>query len=194
MGHAGTLDPMATGLLIVLIGSATKRQDDFMKLDKWYEAEVKLGYESTTEDGEGVITARDPKKQPTDKEIETALQFFKGEIQQIPPRHSAIKIDGKRAYKRARDGEMIEMPPRVVTIYEINELIYEFPYVRFKVHVSSGTYIRSLARDIGEQLGTGGYLSALRRTAIGEWAVADALSPEVEIKELQQGIIAVDTA
>lgn len=194
MGHAGTLDPMATGLLIVLVGNATKQQDNFMKRDKWYEVEVKLGYESTTEDGEGTITAHNLEKQPTYRDIENALKSFRGEIQQVPPRHSAIKIDGERAYKRARNGEMIEMPPRMITIYEIEKLVYEFPYVRFMVHVSSGTYIRSLARDIGEELGTGGYLSALRRTSIGEWTVANALSPEAEMKKLQQGIIAVDTA
>lgn len=192
MGHAGTLDPMASGLLIVLIGSATKRQQDFMKLDKWYEAEVKLGYESTTEDAEGEITAFKPEKRPTYRDIETALQSFRGEIQQVPPRHSAIKIDGQRAYKRARNGEMIEMPPRTVTVHKITRLEYEFPYVRFAVHVSSGTYIRSLARDVGTALGTGGYLSALRRTTIGDWMITNALSPEAETKELQQAVVALE--
>lgn len=173
VGHAGTLDPFATGLLIILLGDATKKATEFLKLDKVYEATVMLGKTSTTGDPEGEITETSDRR-PTRDEVETALVKFQGEITQTPPQFSAIKIGGQRAYKLARKGEAVEIPTRQVTIYSCELLDYEYPQIRIRTHVSSGTYIRSLAEDIGAALGTGAYCSALRRTKIADWAVDKA--------------------
>lgn len=174
IGHAGTLDPFATGLLIVLVGKEfTKRQDEFMKQDKEYEATLKLGEESTTGDPEGEIKKVGARAYLVE-EVEEALQKFTCEIEQTPPAHSAIKINGERAYKKARKGEQFEIPKRKVTIYNLDLIDYEYPFVKFKVKCSSGTYVRTLGMDIAEELGTKGYLTELRRTKIGEHDVKDA--------------------
>ena len=176
VGHAGTLDPLATGLLIVLVGKdATKRQAEFMKLDKEYQVELKLGQTSTTDDDEGEKTKVSDTR-PSEQEVRESIDSFVGEIQQVPPIFSAIKVDGKRAYKQARAGKEVKMEPRTVTIYSVTDSEYDYPYVRFTAKVSSGTYIRSLARDIGQKLGTGAYMSNLRRTKIGERSLKDAQS------------------
>ena len=179
VGHAGTLDPMATGLLVVLAGNMTKQQDSFMKKDKVYEAEVTLGARSDTDDGEGVLvsTGYDVRSTKIGKEeIAEALNTFVGEIEQMPPQYSAIKLNGQKAYEIARKGEKAELKLRKVTINSIENIEVNGNLVRFSCHVSSGTYIRSLARDLGEKLGCGGYLSALRRTSIGEYSVDEALA------------------
>ena len=173
VGHAGTLDPLATGLLIVLIGSATKQQDQLMKQDKTYEAQITLGSTSDTFDSEGLKRAVSVKK-PSISQILATLDKFTGQIEQIPPQHSAIKIDGKRAYALARAGQSPEMKPRSIMIHSIELKNYKYPVLQLTCAVSSGTYIRSLANDIGEHLNVGGYLSALRRTRIGSWDIADA--------------------
>jgi tRNA pseudouridine55 synthase len=173
VGHAGTLDPLATGLLIVLVGDECKNQDKYMKLDKTYEVQLKLGETSTTDDAEGGIT-KISDKTPTKEEVINTINSFLGEIKQVPPIFSAIKVDGKRAYKLAREGHKPEMNPRVVTIHSIMDIEYKYPYVNFTTSVSSGTYIRSLVRDIGEKLDIGAYMSDLRRTKIGDKLVADA--------------------
>lgn len=183
VGHAGTLDPLATGLLIVLIGKATKRQDDFMKQDKVYEVALKLGQTSTTADEEGEKTTVSD-RQPSKAEVEQAIKHFVGTISQIPPAYSAIKIDGQRAYKLARAGKAVVIEPRKVTIYSVEQIEYEYPTVTFTTKVSSGTYIRTLATDIGEKLGTGAYMSDLRRTNIGAYNLKDALSMEEVSAEL----------
>lgn len=173
VGHAGTLDPLATGLLIVLIGKATKRQDEFMKLDKVYEVEMKLGETSTTADAEGEKKAVSDTV-PTEKAVLEALESFQGPISQVPPAFSAIKVNGQRAYKLARAGKEVKLEPRQVTIYDITEVDYQYPILKFTTKVSSGTYIRSLVVDLGEKLGTGAYMTALRRTSIGEYSVKKA--------------------
>jgi tRNA pseudouridine55 synthase len=165
VGHTGTLDPMATGLLILVLGGYTKRAEEFSKLDKLYEAEITLGAASTTGDREGKITAGSD-KQPQKSAVEAVLGQFKGEILQKPHKYSAVKIDGQRAYKAARAGKTVEIEPRKVKIYEITDVKYDYPRLTFTTKVSSGTYIRSMAEDIGQKLGTGAYLSALKRTAI----------------------------
>jgi tRNA pseudouridine55 synthase len=182
VGHAGTLDPLATGLLIILVGKATKRQDDLMKKDKIYEVEVTLGQTSTTDDGEGDKTVVND-KQPTKDDISNLLNQFTGEIQQIPPAFSAIKINGKRAYKMARDGQEVKIEPRQVSIYSIENAVYNYPKLTFTTKVSSGTYIRSLARDMGAKLGTGAYMSQLRRVSIGEYDIKDSLSVDKVIRD-----------
>jgi tRNA pseudouridine55 synthase len=177
VGHAGTLDPFATGLLIVLLGDATKSAGDFLKLDKVYEATIKLGAVSTTGDPEGEITIVSDTT-PTPQRVLEALDGFRGEIRQRPPMYSAIKIKGQRAYDLARAGKEFEIPERIVTIYDIELLDYAYPEIKIRTHVSSGTYIRTLAEDVGKALETGAYCSELRRTRIGEYSVAKAVSIE----------------
>lgn len=173
VGHTGTLDPFATGLMILVTGKETKNAANYSKLDKVYEATIRLGEVSTTGDPEGEI-AKSSNKVPTQIEIEDAVKRFVGEIQQRPPVYSAIKINGQRAYKLARKGVEVEIPVRTVTIYSLDILEYAYPNVKIRAHVSSGTYIRTLAEDLGNILGTGAYCSQLRRTAIAQWRVEDA--------------------
>lgn len=174
VGHAGTLDPQAEGLMIILVGKAYTRQaDSFLKLDKVYEVEATLGQTSTTGDCEGEITTTSH-AQPTLEQIKEALMQFEGEIMQTPPAYSAIKVDGQRAYKLARAGKEVKLQPRKVTIHSIELIDYTYPKLTFRAHVSSGTYIRSLTEDIGSLLGTGAYMSALVRTAIGTHKLEDA--------------------
>jgi tRNA pseudouridine55 synthase len=166
VGHAGTLDPFATGLLVILLGDATSRSDEFLKLDKVYEATIHLGKTSTTGDLEGEMTDISD-RQPTEAEMHAALGQFKGSITQIPPAYSAIKINGQRAYKLAREGKEVEVPARNVTIHSIELLEYKYPEIKIRTNVSSGTYIRTLAEDIGNNLRVGAYCKGLRRTSIG---------------------------
>ena len=197
VGHTGTLDPFATGLLILLSGKMTKKSSEFLKLDKTYEATLKLGYTSTTGDPEGQIRKyliediSEPGKArisaispvatgeidacPKLSIIEFVLGSFIGEINQTPPKFSAIKVNGQRAYKLARKGADFEIPSRKVKIYSIDILDYSYPELKIRVHCSSGTYIRTLAEDIGKALNTGAYLTALRRTNIANYSVDDAL-------------------
>ena len=177
VGHAGTLDPFATGLLIILLGDGTKKATEFLKLDKVYEATITLGATSTTGDPEGEITEVND-RQPTRQEIEAALQKFTGRITQTPPAYSAIKVNGQRAYKLARKGQEVEIPTREVEIYSIELLDYTYPEIKIRTHVSSGTYIRSLAEDIGTLLGTEAYCSALRRTKIADFDIRNATGLE----------------
>ncbi len=174
VGHTGTLDPFATGLLIILAGKATKKSDEFLKKDKEYEATVRLGETSTTGDIEGEIT-KVSEKIPTLDEIKSVCKKLTGEIEQTVPIFSAVKINGERAYKLARKGKEVEMPIRKVTIYSLEILDYTYPELKIRTHVSSGTYIRTLGEDIGKLLGTGAYLTALRRTKIADYSVADSL-------------------
>ena len=178
IGHTGTLDPAATGLLVLVLGSYTKRAGEFSQLDKVYEAEMTLGYTSTTGDREGELT-KVSDKPPAKQAADAALDRFKGEILQKPHKYSAVKIGGQRAYKAARAGKTVEIEPRKVNIYEITDVKYEYPTLSFTCKVSSDTYIRSLAEDIGAALGTGAYLSTLRRTQVGGFSVVDALKTEV---------------
>jgi len=174
VGHTGTLDPFATGLMIVVVGEYCKRAGEFSKLDKSYEATLCLGQTSSTGDPEGEVTSVSDRK-PSEQEVRDALVPFRGVISQTPPSFSAIKIDGVRAYKLARAGKTVEMPTREVTIHELELLGYEYPEVRIHTHVGSGTYIRTLAEDIGKKLETGAYLTALRRTTVGKYDIKDAM-------------------
>lgn len=177
VGHAGTLDPFATGLLIILLGDATKRSDEFLKQDKTYEAIITLGATSSTGDPEGELTPVSDKI-PSSEAVQAVIGNFTGPITQTPPAYSAIKINGQRAYKLARKGQDVDIPSRQVTIHSLEVIRYDYPKLHIRTHVSSGTYIRSLAQDIGEALGAGAYCSQLRRTVIGDFNIAD--STEVE--------------
>jgi tRNA pseudouridine55 synthase len=184
VGHTGTLDPFATGLMILVVGKECKNAGSYSKLDKVYEAVIRLGQTSTTGDPEGEI--RDMSDVvPNREELEKTLIKFTGEITQRPPVYSAIKIGGERAYKLARAGKSVEIPERQVTIYSLELIDYDYPEVRIRAHVSSGTYIRSLAEDIGKELGTGAYCKELRRISIADWNVADAQNLAEFEQELQ---------
>jgi tRNA pseudouridine55 synthase len=177
VGHTGTLDPFATGLMIIVTGKECRNAGTYSKLDKVYEATIRLGQTSTTGDPEGEITNVSDTK-PTLDEVAAALKLFVGKIQQKPPIYSAIKVNGQRAYKLARDGgtaETIEIPVRTVSIYSLELLEYTYPDIKIRVHVSSGTYVRTLAEDIGLQLGTGAYCAALRRTKIADFSIDDSV-------------------
>jgi tRNA pseudouridine55 synthase len=171
VGHTGTLDPFATGLMILLSGTFTRRAGEFSKLDKVYEATIRLGAISSTGDPEGEITEQLVQDIPSEQQVRQTIKTFLGKITQTPPVFSAIKINGQRAYKLARAGQAVEMPSREVEIYSIELLSYEYPHIKIRAHVSSGTYIRTLAQDIGDLLGTGAYVTKLRRTKVGSYDI-----------------------
>lgn len=184
VGHAGTLDPNATGLLIIGTGTDTKKLGALTtNTKKTYEAEIILGAISDTLDVDGTIT-RFPKQivEPKEQEVKQTLITFIGEQMQMPPQYSAIKIKGKKSYDLARQGKEVKLGLRKINIYKINFIDYSYPILKITCEVSSGTYIRSLARDIGEKLKTGAYLTNLRRTQVGEYKVQKAVS----LQELQQ--------
>lgn len=174
IGHAGTLDPLATGVLIVCIGKATKRVVEIQSGEKEYIADVVLGATTPSGDLEHPIDQTYPTDHITREKIEEALASLTGERFQVPPVYSAKMIDGKRAYEYAREGEEVEMRKALINIYEIEIVELSMPLLRIRVRCSKGTYIRSLAIEIGEALGSGAHLSALRRTRSGEYLVEDA--------------------
>ncbi|XZF13377.1 tRNA pseudouridine(55) synthase TruB [Chitinophagaceae bacterium MMS25-I14] len=174
IGHCGTLDPLATGLLICCTGSFTKKITDYQKLPKEYTGIIHLGAFTPTYDLESEPEDFKPYEHLSEADIIAATKAFTGDIMQVPPIHSAIKKDGKRAYELARKGEEIELAARPVTISEFEITAIKLPEIHFRVACSTGTYIRSLAHDYGQALGCGGYLQELRRTKIGDYKVEDA--------------------
>ncbi len=186
VGHAGTLDPLATGLLIVCTGKFTKEINLYMGMEKEYEATFTVGATTPTYDLESEPTDHKPFAQLTQASIQSAVDQLTGAIWQVPPQHSAIKKDGKPVYLSARKGIEVKLDPRPVTIYSFEITKIELPLLHCKIVCSTGTYIRSLAHDLGQLLQTGAYMSSLRRTRIGEFRVANALSPD----QLQQLIVA----
>lgn len=178
VGHAGTLDPLAEGVLIILVGKATKRQREFLATEKEYTATIRLGVTSNTDDADGILTERVNQAPPTRSAIERILRGFIGEIEQIPPAFCAVKIDGRKAYELARKGIAPALMPRRIHIREIKMLSYRWPLVRIRVVCSSGTYIRSIARDLGEILGVGGYIQSLVRMRSGTFTLWGAIPLE----------------
>ncbi len=182
VGHTGTLDPMATGVLVLCLGKATKKVQEMTGYDKEYVAEITLGATSNTDDAEGEIKSSKlpapSSKLPTDDEIQNILKEFKGKIKQVPPQFSAKKIKGRRAYQMARKGQKVGLKPVEITIHELELLDYKWPILKIRVLCSKGTYLRSLARDMGQKLGVGGYLSALNRTKVGNFSLNKAVSIE----------------
>lgn len=178
IGHAGTLDPLATGLLIICTGKFTKRIEEFQAQEKEYTGEFVIGQTTPSHDLETEVSQAVDCSQLRDEQIYAAAKKLTGTLQQIPPLHSAIKVDGKRAYKFARKGKEIELKPREVTVsvFEITKI--QIPVIGFRIVCSKGTYIRSLARDFGNDLRVGAYLSSLCRTRIGDFKLADAKTLE----------------
>ena len=176
VGHAGTLDPLATGLLIICTGKFTKQINTYMAQEKEYTGSFMLGATTPTYDLESEPVDFKPTDYLTSQVIIDATNAFTGEIMQVPPAHSAIKVDGKRVYELARQGKEVKLEPRKLTIYSFEIMAIELPRIDFRVVCSTGTYIRSLAHDFGKALGCGAYLSSLRRTRIGSFKVDDALS------------------
>jgi tRNA pseudouridine55 synthase len=185
VGHAGTLDPLATGVMIICTGKATKRIEEFQYQTKEYIATLQLGATTPSFDLEKEIDARYPTEHITRELIEQTIPTFKGEIWQVPPVYSAVKVDGKRAYDYARDGQEIELKPKLLVIDEIDVLNFSWPVLTIRVVCSKGTYIRALARDIGAALQSGAHLTALERTRIGNVKLEDCL----EIEDLLEKII-----
>jgi tRNA pseudouridine55 synthase len=182
VGHAGTLDPFATGVLLLLVGKATKLCERLMSEPKQYLATVKLGATTETLDPETPEVVRAGVLPVTRERVEHVLPGFVGEIEQTPPAYSALKIGGRPAYQLAREGETVELKPRRVKVYAIELLRYDWPALELRIDCGRGTYVRSIARDVGEALGTDGYLTALRRTKVGVFS-ADAA---VTVDTLQQ--------
>ena len=174
VGHTGTLDPQATGLLVLLVGKYTKRAPELSKEAKTYEVQMRLGLTSSTGDEEGEKTPVSDMR-PTEAAIAQVLRQFTGEQLQVPPIYSAVKVDGQRAYKLARQGKTVQLEARPITVHELTLTGYHYPEVTLTARVSSGTYVRSLVEDMGAALNTGAYMSGLRRTEVGEFKLGDAL-------------------
>jgi tRNA pseudouridine55 synthase len=178
LGHGGTLDPLATGLLPLLVGPATKFADRLHTASKVYAALVTFGSETTTDDREGAVAREAAVPALSEAELDAALDSFRGEIAQVPPAFAAVKVDGRRAYSRARSGETMELAARPVTIERLAIASWEPPALRLLVVCSTGTYIRSLARDLGRLVGSAAHLGGLRRLAVGAMTLDDALTVE----------------
>jgi tRNA pseudouridine55 synthase len=196
-GHAGTLDPLATGVLVICVGPATRLIQYVQQLPKRYLAVFQLGRRSVTDDIEGEVELVADAPQPTRAHVDAALPQFTGDIQQRPPAHSAIKIDGQRAYELARRGAEVELPARTVAIHRLEILRYEYPELELSIECGSGTYVRSLGRDLAAALGTAAVMSELVRTAIGEFRIEEAialddLTAESLPERLQPPLIALE--
>lgn len=176
IGHAGTLDPMATGLLVILVGKATRISQYLMSVDKVYAGTIKLGEVTNTQDAEGEVLETRPVPALTEAEIRQALQSFIGDQYQLPPMFSAIKIDGVPLYKRAREGEEVEREPRFIRVISYDLTRWAPPELDFRVHCTKGTYVRTLAHDLGQRLGCGAHLKALRRLSSGDLTLDKALT------------------
>lgn len=180
VGHTGTLDPKATGVLVLCLGKATKLAQEITATDKEYIAEITLGATSNTDDQEGEIipSAEGADTNPRTEEVKNVLALFTGTFEQTPPQFSAKKIKGKRAYKEARAGRKVKLDPVKVTVNELELIDYKWPIVKLRIQCGKGFYVRSLARDIGDKLEVGGYLSALQRTRVGQYDINQAVSIE----------------
>jgi tRNA pseudouridine55 synthase len=187
IGHAGTLDPLATGLLIVCTGKSTKKINEYMAQVKEYIGSITLGATTPTYDLESEPENFSSTDGITDVQLNTATHQFTGEILQVPPAHSAIKINGKRVYELARQGKEVKLEPRKVTVYEFVVTKVEMPIVYFRIACSTGTYIRSIAHDYGQALGCGAHLSSLRRTKIGDFNASDAIPLDTLQQKVKEG-------
>jgi tRNA pseudouridine55 synthase len=198
IGHAGTLDPMATGLLIVLVGKATRVSQFIISLDKEYEGTIELGKTTDSQDADGEVMETRPVPPLTEADVKAAMQGFLGDQYQMPPMFSAIKIGGVPLYKKARKGEEVEREPRFIRVMSWDLLKFETPKIDFRLRCTKGTYVRTLGHDLGNKLGCGGHLTALRRTATDRFNVTQALTMEqieaLSIPEIERKLIPVNQA
>ncbi|OIO60197.1 MAG: tRNA pseudouridine(55) synthase TruB [Verrucomicrobia bacterium CG_4_10_14_3_um_filter_43_23] len=195
IGHAGTLDPLATGLLVILVGKATKASQYLMNLDKEYEATMKLGEVTDSHDADGVVTLTRPIPELTEESTKDLMTGFLGDQYQIPPMFSAKKVNGVPLYKMARQGKVIEREPRFITVYKFELLDFALPLVSFRLKCSKGTYVRTIAHDLGEKIGCGSHLTQLRRTTISHLDVTNACTldklEELSLTEIKDILIPV---
>ena len=198
IGHAGTLDPMATGLMILLIGKATRISQYLISLDKEYEGTIELGKVTDSQDADGEVLETRPVPPLTEAEVRTAMQGFIGDQYQTPPMYSAIKIDGVPLYKSARKGEEIEREPRFIRVMSFDLLRFASPHLDFRLQCTKGTYVRTIAHDLGGRLGCGAHLAALRRTATQNFHISQALTLDqieaLSLPEIEKRLIPVHQA
>jgi tRNA pseudouridine55 synthase len=194
IGHTGTLDPLATGVLVLCIGVATRLTEYVQAMPKTYQAGLLLGARSDTDDADGTITPFAVGHIPDRKAVAAALASFVGEIAQVPPAYSAAKVTGRRAYAMARRGQEVVLQPRPVTIYGIDILSYAYPHLDIEVRCGKGTYIRSLARDLGERLACGALIASLRRTRVGVFAVENAVPLDATAEEVRERLLPLEAA
>ena len=194
IGHAGTLDPMATGLLIVLVGKATRVSQYLISLDKEYEGTIEFGKVTDTQDADGEVMETRPVPALTEEQVRAAMQTFLGDQYQTPPMYSAIKIDGVPLYKSARKGEEVEREPRFIRVMNWDLTRFALPRIDFRLRCTKGTYVRTLAHDLGQKIGCGAHLAALRRTATDKFHISQALTFDqiqaLSLPEIEQRLIA----
>jgi tRNA pseudouridine55 synthase len=193
-GQTGTLDPLATGVLVVCLGVATRLAEYVQDMDKVYQAGILFGASSNTDDADGKVTPVEGLVPPLQEEVARALDSFVGDIQQIPPIYSAAKVTGRRAYELARKGKEVSLAARKVRIYSVKLLKYQYPHLEVEVCCGKGTYIRSLARDLGQKLGCGGLIASLRRLRVGPFAVEQAVALDIGADEARQRVLPVSWA
>lgn len=186
VGHTGTLDPLATGVLVICVGAATKLADVVQAMGKTYRSQFRLGATSDTDDADGTVTLVRDAVPPTEEAVRAALARFVGVVEQLPPAYSALKVAGRRAHDLARRGEAVELKPRPVRIDAVRLLDYEWPFVEVEVDCGKGTYIRSIARDLGAKLGCGGLVATLRRTRVGPFTAEQAIGLELSWEEARK--------
>jgi tRNA pseudouridine55 synthase len=194
LGHTGTLDPLATGVLVLCLGRATRLAEYVQQMCKTYLARFRLGAHSDTDDADGTITPVPGATPPDERAVAVCLTAFVGAIPQVPPAYSAAKVTGERAYDRARRGEAVTLQPRPVSIYSIVVRDYAYPHLDLVVHCGKGTYIRSLARDVGARLGCGALVQTLRRTRVGPFRVDDALTLDADAATVQAHLLPLERA
>jgi tRNA pseudouridine55 synthase len=194
LGHTGTLDPLATGVLVLCVGAATRLTEYVQRMDKTYLAGIRLGVRSDTDDADGEVTPVQNAVPPSVAELERSLPAFVGEIDQVPPAFSAAKLTGRRAYDLARRGHAVELAPRKIRIYDIHIQSYEYPELRLEVRCGKGTYIRALARDLGDRLGCGAMIASLRRTRVGPFRAANAVSLDSDAAAASSAVLPMELA
>lgn len=194
VGHSGTLDPLATGVLVLCVGTATRLIEFVQDMSKTYRAGILLGSRSDTDDADGNVTPALDAQPPTREKLVACLQEFVGEIEQVPPDFSAARVTGRRAYNLARQGLEVTLAPRRVHVYGIDLLGYEYPHAELEVRCGKGTYIRSLARDLGDRLGCGALVETLRRTRVGPFDVKDAVSLEADVQTARDRLLPISSA
>jgi tRNA pseudouridine55 synthase len=193
-GHTGTLDPLATGVLVLCLGAATRLTEYVQDMGKTYRAAVRLGARSDTDDADGTVTPVHVTVEPGRAAVEEALRGFVGDIEQVPPTYSAAKVSGRRAYDLARGGREVALAARRVRVHGIDVLAYEYPRLEIEVRCGKGTYIRALARDLGERLGCGGYVEVLRRTRVGPFRAEEAVSLDADPAAARAKLLPVSAA